>query len=207
MKTPQHFPIALNLPKVVALLVVFGRHIVQCMTNNPWFSNPGPQPALPTVTGALDDLEAAEVAVKNRTKGSAAVRDGKKAIVIGHLMALKGFVALIASQNAENALAVIESAGLSGKRTGKHAKPPLAAALGPGLGNVLARARAAGRRVAYEWQVSSDGGTTWTTFAITTVASATLTGVTAGTTYLFRLRSTVKTTTSDWSQVVSLTVH
>ena len=42
MNTTKHISIALNLPKVVSALLLFGRHVVQAMTNNAWFPNPDP---------------------------------------------------------------------------------------------------------------------------------------------------------------------
>jgi hypothetical protein len=204
MKTTQHFPIKLDLPQVVALLVVFGRHVVQSMTNNPWF--PSPSPPLADISKGLDDLESSEVAVRSGTKGTAAVRDGHKAVTNGHMVGLKGYVGLIASQNAAHAIEIIESAGMTPRKAGTREKPPLAARVGPNIDEVLLRAKAAGKRAAYEWQYSSDGGKSWIVIGTTTVASTSLQGVSAGT-YLFRVRSTVKRTTSNWSQTVSLSVH
>ena len=59
MKSQPKYPIALNLPKIVALLILLGRHIVQAMMQSSWFAapNPLPSPPLANVTSHLDTLE------------------------------------------------------------------------------------------------------------------------------------------------------
>ncbi len=204
MKTKKN-PIALNLPEVVALLIVYGRHVVQAMTNNPWF--PAPSPSLLTVTSHLDDLESAHALSLSRAKGTAAARDVQRAIVEGDLWALKAYVVTIIALNPGLAAAIIESAGMTPKRYTRYNKPPLVALMGPVPREAVLRAKAVGRGAAYEWQVSSDGGQTWTGIGLTTVAHTTLPGLTIGTTYLFRFRATLKNVTSDWSQSVGLFAH
>ena len=57
-------------------------------------------------------------------------------------------------------------------------------------------AKAVKRGAAYEWEMSSDGGKTWVTVAKSTVANTTVSGLVAGTLYMFRFRSTVGQVTS-----------
>ena len=73
-------------------------------------------------------------------------------------------------------------------------------------GEVLVRAKAVKGRASYEWQYSIDGGKTWLAMGTTTVANTSLPGMTAGAALMFRFRTTVKKTTSDWSATVSFTV-
>jgi hypothetical protein len=50
-----------------------------------------------------------------------------------------------------------------------------------------------------------DGGKTWVTIGTTTEAHASLLGTVPLTTYLFRFQSTIKQTTSAWSQTITFT--
>jgi hypothetical protein len=197
--------IALNLPSAVALLIVYGRRVVQAMTNNPWF--PSPSPSLDTVSIDLDALEDAEANVRSGVQGAAAVRETKLRAVKIDLLGLKAHVHGIALQHPDQADEIILSAAFTPKRHVRPQKAPLTARMGRAPFTIALRARAAGKRAAYAWQYSTDGGQTWIEMAMTNAANTTLTGVTPGTTYLFRVRSTTKNVTSDWSQVVSLLAH
>jgi hypothetical protein len=205
MNTVKHNPIALNLPRIVGLLILYGRHVVQEMTNNAWF--PSPSPTLASVTSKLDALEAAELTARTRAKGTAAARNLERKAVEDELTALKGYAQWVAGQNPDKADIIIESAGMSSKRVTPRQKPELSVARGGAPGEVVLRARSLRRPAAYDWQHSGDGGQTWTAAGTTTVASRTLSGFSAGTTYLFRYRTTVATTTGAWSQTVSFAVH
>ncbi len=63
------------------------------------------------------------------------------------------------------------------------------------------------RRAVYEWQFSMDGGKTWVSAGVTSEANVTISGLTLGTTYLFRFRTTLKRVTADFCQPYSLLVH
>jgi hypothetical protein len=103
--------------------------------------------------------------------------------------------------------AIVEAAGMNERRKTARQKPALAAAMASTFGLVTLRAKAGGRRAAYEWQYSADGGKTWVPIALTTLATASVPNLTAGATYLFRVRSTVGHVTGDWSQAISFLVH
>jgi hypothetical protein len=204
MKT-KTYPVALNLPQVVALFIVFGRHVVQSMTGNPWF--PSPNPPLATVTSDLDALEVSEATARTRAKGAASVRDEKRRVVEDHLMMLKIYVQLIANQNPEHAISIIDSAGMSLKNLRTRLKPALQALMSVIQGEVLLRAKSAGRGAAYEWAYSADGGKTWVALPLTNHAKTIVQGLTLGTVYQFRFRTTVKNVTSAWSDTISFLVH
>jgi len=206
MRTTKHRVIALNLPNVVALVIVYGRHVVLAMTNNTWF--PTPNPPLVNVAADLDALESSEVTARSGAKGTAAARDIRRKTVEDDLAALKAYVQSVVNQNPpDKAVAIIQSAGMSPKQFTLRQKLPLAALMGPLPGEVLVRAKAAGKRAAYEWQYSADGGKTWIAMGTTTVAETSVLGLVVGTTYLFRFRVTLKKVTGDWSQTISFTVH
>lgn len=201
---PKRYPIALNLPRMVAALIVYGRHVVQSMLGNAWF--PDPPVTMADVTKHLDDLESAQAKVKSRAEGAVEVRDLAEKTVVDDIVALKGYASQIVAKNPVDALLIIASAGLKPRQFRRFHKPELSAAMTGVPQEALLRAKAVRGRVAYEWQASSDGGKTWTILGITTVANLHVPGLTVGTTYHFRFRSTVRATTSDWSQVISLNV-
>jgi hypothetical protein len=206
---PKKYPIALNLPKIVALLILLGRHIVQAMGLSSWFAapNPLPNPTLPTVTSHLDALETAEATALGRAKGAVAARNVALKQVTDDLAALKAYVSTIVALNIASALAIIEAAGMAPKRYTAPQKAMLAAVMGATPLEVVLRAKAAGKGAVYQWEYSINGGTAWVAMPMTNVAHTTLSGATQGTTYLFRYCTTLKNITSAWSQTISLFVH
>jgi hypothetical protein len=200
-RVPQ---IVLKLPRVVALLIVFVQHVVQAMTNNPWFVSLAA--LLATTSADLAALQAAEAAALTRAKGAAAARNDKRKVVVDDLILLKNGVQTVVNQNPGQAATIIESAGMFQKKVTARSKPHLAAAMARvNPGEVLVRAKAV-KGASYEWQYSLDGGKTWLPAGTTTVANTSVLGMTVGTTLLFRFRTTLKKTTSDWSPTISFFV-
>ena len=102
--------------------------------------------------------------------------------------------------------AVLAAFGLPERKTSPRAKPFLSARMGPTQNEIILRAKAVARRgVSYGWQLSLDGGQAWVTIGTTTEAHTSLLGSTPLTTYLFRFQSTIKQTTSAWSQTIRFT--
>lgn len=198
--------IALNLPKAVPELLLFGRHVVVSMKGSLYL--PSPSPPLAILSDDLDTLEAAEVLVLGRGLGAVAARDLAQRRVEADLEAEKAYVLWITVQTPELADAIITSSGMTRKKFTKYQKPFLDASMGPAPGQVILRAKAVARKGAsYEWQFSSDGGETWLTSGYTTMADTSVPGLTPGTTYLFRFRSTIRRVTSDWSQSLRFVAH
>jgi hypothetical protein len=197
--------IALNLPESVALLILFARHIVAALTNNPWW--PSPTPPLATVTADIDALEAAEVATRTRAPGTVEARNAKQKVVEDDLIALAHGVRMIANQHPDQAAEIVASTGFDLRQGSRPPKRDIAATRGDLPGEVVLRARAVKRGAAYEWQHSNDGGQTWVTAGITTVAEIRIAGLSTGTTYAFRFRPTIRQKTGEWSQAVSFIVH
>lgn len=198
--------IALNLPHVVALLILYCRAVLQAMGNSTWFTSA--LAALATAKADVDALELAEVAARSGTHGTAAARDLKKTAVESDMTGLQAIVQGVVNQNPpDKAIAIIEAAGMTPKRFTRRQKAVLAAIMGANAAEILLLAKAVGKRAAYEWQYSIDGGKTWIALTATPGAHTSLVGVTAGTTYLFRFRATVKKVTGDWSQIISFLAH
>jgi hypothetical protein len=107
---------SLRLPTKVPALVQVARAILEAMTNNRSF--PKPSPSLAAIAAAIADLQAAEVATLSRTRGTAAVRDAKRAALVSLLVRLKGYVQGVADDDPERAETLIENAGMNVKPKG-----------------------------------------------------------------------------------------
>jgi hypothetical protein len=202
-----HILVAFFFSKSVAKLIAFGHHLVQRITGNPNF--PNPDPPLAQVAANLAALEAAEALAATRAKGTSEARNAKLAIVRNDLRALGGYVQNVAATHPiEERAAVIESSGFAVRKTGSAPKQALSAKMGKG-GGVVLRAKAApkGTKAAYEWQMSSDGGTTWVGIGLTTLATMTVMGLLPATTHVFRVRITIGSTPGPWSQPFTFLVH
>jgi hypothetical protein len=202
-KSIHRATISLAIPDRVADLVLYANNVVQKMTNNPSF--PAPTPTLAALAAASADLHAAETAALSRTKGTATVRNGKRAVLVSLLQQLRGYVQAIADATPENGAAIIESAGLAVRRIPTPQKRPFAVKQGALSGSAVVTALAAGPRSSYEWQYSTDGGKTWVFAPATTQGRTTVTGLPPGATVQFRyLHVTPKGGQGDWSQPLSL---
>jgi hypothetical protein len=204
-KPTHRLTIALILPKIVALLIVFAENIVKRMTGNPYF--PTPTPTLAVVTAAIDDLRAAEAAAVARTKGAASARNQKRTALVSQLHALRGYIQTVADADPGNAAAIIESAGVAIRKTPARPAQVLAAKPGRISGQATVTAPIAARRASYEWQYSTDGGKTWIAMPGTLQAKTSVSGLTPLSTVQFRYRAVTKAGEGDWSQPVSLTVQ
>jgi hypothetical protein len=151
---PTHRPIAaLGLPRTISLVLVYAENIVTRMTGNPHF--PTPTPSLASVTTHIGDLRVAEAAALARTKGAATVRNQKRTVLVSDLQALRGYVQTVADADPGNAAAIIESAGLTVRKTATRHARALAAKPGSVSGVATITAKVVSRRASYEWQYST----------------------------------------------------
>ena len=195
--------IASNLSSIVPELLVQGRQLVKSLDGNIWVTDPAPK--LAKVTDDLDGLEAAEVKARIGGAGAVKARDLQKDVVECDLLGLHWCVQQAVFANPGKEDLVIASAGMTRKLVTSTTKDPLSARMG--VGEVIIEAKSAGQRAGYEWQMSSDGGVTWVTFGFTQMADTSVPGLTVGKVYHFRVRTTVKRTTSDWSPAIAFMVH
>ena len=209
MTTPAqsaHRSIAsLMLVRSVPALITQAENIVKAMTDNPAF--PSPTPPLPTVTDAVDQLQAAETAALSRTKGAATLRNERRNALVNQLAKLKNHVQTTADANLETSASIIQGAGLAVQKN--RVRPPRVFAAKPGAvsGSVTLLAQSAARRASYEWQYSIDAGKTWLASPSTLQSTTTVSGLTPGATVLFRYRPVTKVGEGDWSQPSSLIVQ
>jgi hypothetical protein len=203
-KSIHRATITLGIPKKNAALILYAGNIVQKMTGNASF--PTPTPTLAALSAAINDLHAAETVALSRAKGSATVRNDKRAVLVSLLQQLDGYVQAIADATPENGAAIIESAGLAVRKVTPRGKRTFTVTSGPLSGSAVVTAASAGPRSSYEWQYSTDGKT-WVAVPATTQGKTKIAGLPAGTTVQFRyLTVTPKAGQGDWSPAVSLLV-
>jgi hypothetical protein len=195
--------LALNLPRRKADVGTRARFIASRLDGNAYF------PALPvpiaTLVGHIDDLEAAEAAVRSGAHGTGTARDAKLKIVVGDLEQEKAYVETVANARSEDARAVAASSGFAIKESRGPRKWAFGAEQGDLSGEVKLRAPRTNRAAAYAWQQSTDG-THWIDLLDTNDASTTVSGLSPGTLYFFRYRALVRNVASDWSDPITFRV-
>ena len=196
---------ALKLPSQVPALLLVAEAIVLAMTDNPSFANV--TPSIASVASALADLHAAEVATQTRTRGTVAVRNEKRVVLVGLLARLKAYVQGMADDDPDHAASLIESAGMSVKQVTRPAKPVFAVRSGSVSGTVRLAVRSAGDRASYQWAWSTDGGTTWRSVPATLQARTVVSGLAPASTCSFRYRAVTTRGETDWSEAVALVVR
>jgi hypothetical protein len=177
--------------------------------------------ALPVAIAAflamLDALVAAQTAATGtKAKGLAAVRDSKRDTLWAAMVSIRAYVQQLADAAAHaDAIGLIEQAGLLVAGVPHHTKPILDAKLTtvPGFVQLIANAHALlggqgiTKKTTFQWQISSDGGKTWTSLPPTPYASTEVTGLTLLTEYRFRVCAIIAKTPGEWSQEVKVLVH
>jgi hypothetical protein len=197
--------VALHLPAKVPALITYAQGIVKAMTGSASFPNPAP--TLAVVTAAIADLVSAETAALARTKGAVTTRNEKKTALVVVLQELRTSIQSSADANATNAVSIIQSAGVTVRKTPVRLPQVFSAKPGPVSGVVHVYAALAGRRAGYEWQYSIDGGKTWVMLPTTLQAKTSVTGLVPGSTVQLKYRPVTKTGEGDWSQPISTLVH
>ncbi len=205
MKATHRAIAALNLSNNVHDVIAMAKGIETGMTNNTGLPNP-PVP-LATVATEIATLETAETKAGTRAEGAVAARDSALEALITTLHFLKQYVQKQADAlQPADAKALIESAHMSVKKAGSRTKNDFEVKQGALSGSVVLVAKAAARRASSEWQMSTDGGKTWTNLPPTLQSSTSTTGLTPLQAYMFRHRAVTKEGAGDWSQPSSITV-
>jgi len=197
----HRFVVVLLLPTSVPALVKLAQAILAGLTNNAFFTTPNPP--LSTLSTLIARVDAAETAVKTRAQGTVEARNVAKAALAQALHDVKAYVEGIANANPEQAEAMIASAALRSKKISPRIKAELAVTAGDVSGTARILAKAVARRAAYDWQLSTDGGKTWTSLPQTLQARTTVVGLPVGTSCSFRFRALTRTGAGDWSQTVA----
>lgn len=197
--------IKLNLRNLsVTEKIAKGRQIVTAMTNNTSFSNPNPP--LPEVVTALDELEKAfasvqaarsEVTTRTTTQSNAATKLDQT------LTQLAGYVESIAGKDET----LITSAGMETKSARSAPTVPtapqgLSAAAGEHEGeiNLVWRPIANARSYVIELSLDPATASSWTHTGVATAANKTISNLTSGKRYWFRVAAVGAVGQSGWSE-------
>jgi hypothetical protein len=200
-------PVAvLRFPQLNMALILFARSVHDAMLNNPSF--PNPNPPLPVFAANIAAFEDAETKAATRAKGAVAFRNVKKRRVKDDLFHLLDYVQGLVqtSTSPVDAVALIESASMSVRKTYKRETPELSAKNANVSGKVVLAARTVASAASYYWEYSLDQST-WTCIPETMQSRMEISGLTSARIYYFRFRALTRAGRRDYSQVVSLLVH
>jgi hypothetical protein len=172
---------------------------------------PSPSVTMAAFLVLIQNLETLQTASK-AGKGLAAARNAKRDLLWIAMETLRVYVQGLADElSVENAVALIQAAGLVVAQTAAHDKPILQANLvaTTGLVELIANASALGgknkKRISFNWQWSSDAKT-WNNVPSTPLSRTTIANLAPGI-YAFRVSVIIGKTVGAWSQAVSLTIH
>ncbi|MFO0761744.1 MAG: fibronectin type III domain-containing protein [Byssovorax sp.] len=172
-----------------------------------------PSPPLAVLEARIDAFDAAQQIAVNRAKGAAALRNVKADELITSLEVARAYVQQIADENAEQAVAIIEAAGMVVFEPGGYDKPILKALqnkpAGPValLANVGALTAESTGKVFFNWQSSADGGQTWSDLPPTPLGHTQVAGLPPLSVYGFRVSVTDAEGQGPFSQMVTFLVH
>jgi len=161
----------------------------------------------------IEAAEKAQTASASRAKGLAAVRNTKITPLWNAMLLLRTYVqGLVDQVDDASGLALVNQAGLVVGGVGGYVKKLFVATLDTTANvvhlvlNATAFVGPTKKRVIFHWQVSSDGGKTWTSLPSTPYAQTELPSPGPGS-YLFRAGATVGKTVLDWTAPIPLTIH
>ena len=188
-----------DAPRPNPALLAFVLNVVQKMTNNPNFPNPGT-----VVTDLSAAASALGIAITNKgtTKEVANALMSARQNVLDKVGHAKDFVNGAAEKApADQAKAIIESAGFRIRKVGVRMVLPLEVKDGALSGTAALVAHAAGKDAVYFFQVSTDQKN-WTALPSVMKCKTTASGLTVGTTYYFRVQAQTRKGFGEWSGIV-----
>jgi len=198
---------ALHKPTNASQLVIYTGLVIEKMTNNPWF--PQPFPPLARVQAAAQALDVAQTNTLIGAKGLADKRNAARAKLSNLLEQLRAYVEGVANENLEFARSIIESAAMDAVMPRYPQLAPFRVNLGKEPHAADLACKAGPKGCGYCWQMSTDGGETWTDLPSTKQARTTVPDLVPGKTYWFRHRLLVRaggqtSRYTDWSDKISI---
>ncbi len=211
--TVKRIRVALKTTKYkVPLLIVLAQYIYAAMTANAAQFTAAATTLLATLATQITALTGAQEQVKIRAVGAVGARDTKRDALILTLENLRVLVQGLCDGAPEQAIALIQAAGMKAVSTGARFKALLAVTLGvqPGTVNLVANAAllsSSRKKKTYNWSYSLDGKT-WLSAPSTPYAKTTIEGLPSLATCEFRVNVSVGDAgPGPWSQAVSIVVH
>jgi hypothetical protein len=182
-------------------VIQYSRHLQTTLSADPRFA--GLASLIATLETDTNDLEKKQGPAMTKAVGSAEARNtplGKVHTDIDNIcQAVQALVDANPGQGEEYATA----AAMHLRKQTRAPKPWLAAKMVKGTpGSARLKAKAVKRGACYEWQMSTDDKS-WVMVGSSTVANWTVTGLSAGSTYYFRFRTTIGHVTGDFTQALS----
>ena len=161
---------------------------------------PSPTPSIAQLESHIAALVMAQIAVAARTRGAAQARDAARDTVSADLKALRVYVERVANADPANAAAIVTGASMRVRKArGPTKRNDVDVRNGKLSGSVVATARVGTReKQSHEWQVSTDGGNTFTPLTATTQAKTTLTGLAVGSIVVVRHRAITTAGPTNW---------
>jgi len=199
-----HSIAVLKLSTKVKEVITFAQSVATSMASNPSF--PSPPSPIATFQADVAALATAESVALLRGKGAAQERNAKLAVLKNDLDALRLYVQSVAdAANPSDSEAIIVSAGMAVRKVTSHDKPVVAVKQGAVSGSVLLSAKAVAKRAAYSLDYGTDQKT-WTPIPQTLQSRTSVSGLTAGTVYYFRVQGLTRSGAEDWSLPTALLV-
>jgi hypothetical protein len=207
MPMPMPRP-AMDAPRSNHKMVTYLYAVAIKLAASPYYLTTNPTAAVIYSMG--DVLAAANRAARGGDPSAVAERDKIRKdaeFLLGSLVLFVWSDVRKRTEDAAFAADIILSTGLSLRRHIVREKAPLTVRQARRTRIVTLSAKAPGRKAAYVFEASLDG-CTWTIVSQSLVSRVTVTGLTAGQTYAFRVRAqTVKGGLSDYSPVVTFLVR
>ncbi len=177
-----------------------------------------PNPALPAYLTLIQNADAAQLAVRNRTVGAAATRNAECALLFTAMESERIFIQGLADANPGRAIAIIQNAGLIVSSFPNNPKALLTLRNGKQSGSIVCEANvgllvaAAGpikphQQRFFNWESTVDGSKTFQAAPSTPKGKTTISGFTPLTMVGVRVSMTNGTGQGDWSQVVTILVR
>ena len=172
-----------------------------------------PVPPLATLKDQATKVEVAERLVGTRVKGAAAARNVQRELLVRMLETECSYVQTLCDASPDQAVAIIEAAGLAVAVTPARNQAILKVTLGVPSGTVELHANAAslagrsGKKICFNWQWTTDGGKTFTSMPTTPHAKTTIANLQPLTVVGFRVSTTNTKGPGEWSQIVTTVVH
>jgi hypothetical protein len=196
--------IVLNLPGPVPALISQGRHVVKSVKASQKLQSVWA--VADQLNTDLDTLQSSEALAKKGGEGAVDQRNVDEGVVRTDFELVRAGVLAVAAKDPANAEVIVAESGLDKKKKGGHTKTGPEVTF-PGGGAAHVYVKSVKRRASYEWQISLDGGKTFVPAGTTTRADQIFTGLTAGTTYYVRWKTTIGRITSDWGQTFVFMMH